>query len=63
MLGIGDIPFSIEKILEVLVDEKQRNNFDDMIENGVIIKRLEHMTFLIYITFKRFLILSPRDFI
>jgi len=63
VLGVGEIPYSIEKILEVLVDEKQRKNFDDMLEDGIIEKRLEHMTFIIYITFKRFLILSPRDFI
>jgi hypothetical protein len=63
VLGVGVIPFSIEKILEVLVDEQQRKNFDEMLEEGIIEKRLEHMTFLIYITFKRILILSPRDFI
>ena len=63
VLGIGEIPFSIEKICEVLLDEKQRKNFDDMMEDGFILKRLENLTFLIYVTFKRFLILSPRDFV
>ena len=63
VLGIGEIPFSMEKILEILLDEKQRTNFDDMLEEGRIIKRLENMTFLVHITFKRFLILSPRDFV
>ena len=53
----------MDKIIAVLLDEKQRKNFDDMMEDGTILKRLENLTFLIYVTFKRFLILSPRDFV
>mmetsp|Transcript_19248 Transcript_19248/g.22294 ORF Transcript_19248/g.22294 Transcript_19248/m.22294 type:complete len:173 (-) Transcript_19248:81-599(-) len=63
VLGIGTIPFNIDKITEILLDEKQRTNFDDMLEKGTIINQYDPMTFQIYITFKRFLILSPRDFV
>lgn len=63
VLGIGELPFNIETVAEILLDEKQRKNFDDMLQEGTILKQLEHMTFLFYITFKRVLILSPRDFV
>lgn len=62
VLGVGEIPFNVEKIAEVLADETQRKGFDDMLDEGVILNEFQHMTFVIYITFKKILILSPRDF-
>lgn len=62
VLGVGEIPFNIDKIADVLIDETQRKNFDDMLDEGVILNEYDHMTFVIYITFKKVLILSPRDF-
>ena len=62
VLGIGEIPFNIQDVSDVLLDETQRKKFDDMLDTGTILNEYEHMTFVIYITFKRILILSPRDF-
>lgn len=62
VLGVGEIPFGIDEVAEILLDDKQRKNFDEMLDEGTIMNEYDHMTFVIYITFKRIMILSPRDF-
>lgn len=63
VLGIGEIPFNIQKVADILLDESQRKNFDDLLQEGTILNQYDPWTFVIYITFKRVLILSPRDFL
>jgi hypothetical protein len=63
VLGIGEIPFSLDDITEILMDETQRKGFDDMFDKGDILNEYDHKTFVIHIMFKRILILSPRDFL
>eukprot|EP00344_Euplotes_crassus_P001101 CAMPEP_0197006980 /NCGR_PEP_ID=MMETSP1380-20130617/38317_1 /TAXON_ID=5936 /ORGANISM="Euplotes crassus, Strain CT5" /LENGTH=921 /DNA_ID=CAMNT_0042426863 /DNA_START=160 /DNA_END=2922 /DNA_ORIENTATION=+ len=63
VLGVGEIPYNIDTIAEVLCDEKQRKGFDDLLDEAEIIEELPHMTFLMYVKFKKVLILSARDFV
>lgn len=63
VLGVGTIPFSIDDVANVLLDDSQRKEFDEMLDQGTILNQYDPMTFVIYITFKRVLILSPRDFL
>ena len=63
VLGIGEIPFNIDKIAEILSDEKQRKLFDNLFDNAEIIEELPNSTLLVYVKFKKVLILSARDFV
>lgn len=63
VLGVGEIPYSIDKIAETLCDETQRKGFDKLLEEAKIIEELPHMTFIMHAKFKKVLILSARDFV
>lgn len=62
-MGVGNIPASIDTVSEILLDIDQRKEFDDMLDEiEVLSEYRDFMSFEIYITFKRILIVSPRDF-
>jgi len=63
VMGVGNIPASIDTVSEILLDIDQRKEFDDMLDEiEVLSEYRDFMSFEIYITFKRILIVSPRDF-
>lgn len=63
VLGIGTIPFNIDKIADVLIDEQQRAGFDEMLKEAKILEELPLQTFIMWCRFKKVVVVSSRDFV